>query len=608
MGKIKFFHLSDFHFDGNIKDLYATNKVLKTLLNTIEEYEPDLIFVTGDIGNKGIEKDYEYAKEFFEDLLDRTKIKKDRLWFVPGNHDVNRAAGRFLKRTIDNNQESEDFFSSSEGREVYVKKFNYYKQFLENFFPGREFSEDNVTHKPSIVTINNFHIGILPINSAWFSQDDNDKGNLWIGKRIIEERADYLRNLEISPNLIIAMFHHPYSYLHENEKIKLWLHNKCDIILKGHLHEPDFEFINSLGGEALELSAGAAYQPSNYPCRILFLSLDIENCKLQIEPFIYTDHPKAKKWVKDPFIFPDKQDYIGEVILPITVPNNTDNKEKNWNDNLKEGFHYFEISDYLKAENCFDEILKNDENFVIAWISKGVILAKQENYKKAIEYFDKALEIDSNLKIAWNNKGLALYNLDKYNEAIECFNKALNIDPTFIQAEGNKEKAVLKIKSIKHNLLNKEPIDDIIDQWDNLLLALKIDRLPITDQKIIVDVSESLKFNYKRAKAQESLTRCMSNIKNIATALEMFATDNFGDYPQTLDILTNPINSGEGRYILKLPHCPACGKDYIYEKDQNIFELKCGGFNAHIDTEYIGKGYYPAYIPTLGFIHKDEER
>gem|GEM_PF-2170869 len=60
--------------------------------------------------------------------------------------------------------------------------------------------------------------------------------------------------------------------------------------------------------------------------------------------------------------------------------------------------------------------------------------------------------------------------------------------------------------------------------------------------------------NFLKARAMGQYTGCKSNCKNIATALEMYSTDNKRHYPPNLDYVTP-------NYLKYLPTCPAAGKD-----------------------------------------------
>ncbi|MCE7872894.1 hypothetical protein DYH09_21285 [bacterium CPR1] len=60
--------------------------------------------------------------------------------------------------------------------------------------------------------------------------------------------------------------------------------------------------------------------------------------------------------------------------------------------------------------------------------------------------------------------------------------------------------------------------------------------------------------NFIKVKPRGVSTACKSNLKNIATALEMFSTDNKGAYPPQLAGLTP-------NYLKLIPNCPGAGFD-----------------------------------------------
>ena len=75
---------------------------------------------------------------------------------------------------------------------------------------------------------------------------------------------------------------------------------------------------------------------------------------------------------------------------------------------------------------------------------------------------------------------------------------------------------------------------------------------------------------------QGPLTACKSNCKNIATALELYSSDNHGRYPATLAKLT------EGNYLKLIPTCPGAGRvTYVYHgsSQPDSFRFACAGNN-----------------------------
>jgi len=92
---------------------------------------------------------------------------------------------------------------------------------------------------------------------------------------------------------------------------------------------------------------------------------------------------------------------------------------------------------------------------------------------------------------------------------------------------------------------------------------------------------------------------CESNLKNIATALEMFSSDH-GSYPQSLEEI---LKTGDGKgYMSVLPECPVRKKSYVYVKTgDGSYSLKCGGFHMKDHKKIV-----PAYNPSAGITLEEE--
>ncbi len=98
---------------------------------------------------------------------------------------------------------------------------------------------------------------------------------------------------------------------------------------------------------------------------------------------------------------------------------------------------------------------------------------------------------------------------------------------------------------------------------------------------IIAILAAILVPNFVRARGQGHVTACKSNLKNIGTACEMYATDNSGRYPTTLDSLTAGTVGG---YLKTIPTCPAAGADtytsaYTVTSNPDVFTVYCSGSN-----------------------------
>lgn len=97
------------------------------------------------------------------------------------------------------------------------------------------------------------------------------------------------------------------------------------------------------------------------------------------------------------------------------------------------------------------------------------------------------------------------------------------------------------------------------------------------------------------ARAQGQLTACKSNLKNLATALEMWSMDHEGVYPDTFNKLAP-------EYLIKLPKCPTSetgeyGQSYKTHPEID-YSFSCPGDHSELG---LPKGY-PAYNGQQGLI------
>jgi hypothetical protein len=98
------------------------------------------------------------------------------------------------------------------------------------------------------------------------------------------------------------------------------------------------------------------------------------------------------------------------------------------------------------------------------------------------------------------------------------------------------------------------------------------------------------------SRARATHSACVSNLRNIGAALQIYANDNEGDYPDNLQTLTigNPAPLG------RIPTCPSDNSDYqtayqVNHEDKR-FTLACNGVH-HLQMVHVEKGY-PQYYST----------
>lgn len=315
---VTWLHVSDFHLRGG--DSYDRDVVLKALVESVRRYRlegrplriPDLIFATGDVAYSGKAAEYVLATKFFDDLLKAAKLEKCRLYVVPGNHDVDRDLGAGLARTLESCEEADKYFGPGIPKRHLTQKQQAFLEWHNRYFEGiRALPKDSTCGPVEVVDIGGVRIGILPINSALFSQDEHDHDKLWIGRRCLDHALETLAGHHA--RVKVALVHHPLEWLHSAERsnIKHKVRSEVNFILHGHLHEMVAEITASASDEALYLVAGAAYQGRKWPNRAAYAT--VEGDRLTVFPIRYEDQPR-EVWTVDPSVFPDEPH---EGVFPI---------------------------------------------------------------------------------------------------------------------------------------------------------------------------------------------------------------------------------------------------------------------------------------------------
>lgn len=322
-GSVRCLHISDVHLSG--LNLYDENRLASSLCAALPKLaerfgHPDFIVFSGDIAKTGAVREYHEATKFFDKLLEATSISKDRLFVVPGNHDVDRKRSTGLARTLTSRTESDSLFSGDPVPHIANRQINFKNWYEEYFEHKREFLFSTTVQHPIEFDVEGTSFSIWCINSAAFSFDDHDQGKLLIGQRCLEEALDQCTREKDS--LQIAVLHHPLFWLSEVERssIKALLKDNFDLVLHGHLHETSIEAVIDDTAGVIIAAAGAVYQGSQWPNTAHFL--EFSESSVRVLPIMYIPSPR-ETWALDTSVFPDSADYCGAFNisgLPISLP------------------------------------------------------------------------------------------------------------------------------------------------------------------------------------------------------------------------------------------------------------------------------------------------
>lgn len=279
MSGLTWIHLSDWHQQGKDFDREVVrDKLMEDIRGraaiAAELERVDFIIFSGDVAYHGRTEEYGSAIEhFFDPLLDATGLGeagRERLFIVPGNHDLDRdfldvLPGDLLKR-LNNPRALSDWLSDERKRRALMGPMDGYRRFVSDYLGGyRNFG----AYEPDYwytghLEIRGRQITVFCFNSAWLAaRNKDDRGEVYdYGYLILGEpqiHAALARSTET--DVRIALIHHPFSWLTEfdRNRVEERLGRECHFILCGHQHVPQIKVEHGTGGDFVNIPAGACY-------------------------------------------------------------------------------------------------------------------------------------------------------------------------------------------------------------------------------------------------------------------------------------------------------------------------------------------------------------
>ena len=290
---ITWLHLSDLHLCGP-KTGWDADRILDLLLKDLKRMEadhglvPDLLLVTGDLvfghwgeGDLSLQSQFDDVVLFLQEVQAAfsAPIPTERVFLVPGNHDVDRRRVRESQTDwLDNltNKPDPAKFVNEMLRDAsgewsgLVERLAVYKQFLQEHYPHLLQDEKRLCYAHTL-DIHGHRLGIAGLNSAWSCGRDKEKGKLWLGGQWqLNTLSGKLKDADIK----LAIGHHPLDWLVEQETPNLnpRLEQAFHFFLHGHEH---FSWVAETPRH-IRLAAGACYGERPSESGYSFVRLDLE--------------------------------------------------------------------------------------------------------------------------------------------------------------------------------------------------------------------------------------------------------------------------------------------------------------------------------------------
>ena len=262
---LRWLHLSDFHLKK--KDKWSQDIVLESLLRDISKRYSgpdslDFIFITGDLAFSGQAEEYILVEEFLEQLLAVTKVPRDRLMMVPGNHDINRDieidAFRGARSFLTNSVEVDKFLGDEGRRLTLFRRQAAFREFSNRVHKRKFYSDTSYKHANQL-TFCGLAISVILIDSSWLSEGGTgDAHAILVGERQLLD----VSKMVSGSALTIGLMHHPFDWLapFENSTIRNLLTKQCHLLFRGHVHEDSVETMSLSNNHTIVFTAGASYE------------------------------------------------------------------------------------------------------------------------------------------------------------------------------------------------------------------------------------------------------------------------------------------------------------------------------------------------------------
>ena len=315
MTQITWLHLSDLHIREEPGSKYNLDVVLDALLKDIQEFTVEknlklnFIIITGDIANKGMDKDYALANNFLDNLLHITNLTKDQLLVIPGNHDVNRPSVEDLvglRKSLLTSEALVDLFGNNKHQEFVSKGQGNYANFVKKYFKNSLIFNSNDYFFVRHLDFDGTKLAILGLNSAWASVSDEKIGTVLVGEPQIIDAKKRLAAADIT----ITLLHHPFEWIQnfDRRKVEKDVRIFSDFVLHGHKHEEGFSIEATFEGTVVVIPGGAAFEDRNYPNSYNFVKIDTDKKIGALYLRRYND--ECKEWIRD--IAATGEDFNGE--------------------------------------------------------------------------------------------------------------------------------------------------------------------------------------------------------------------------------------------------------------------------------------------------------
>jgi 3',5'-cyclic AMP phosphodiesterase CpdA len=314
--KLTWLHLSDIHFHPKLewRDRAIQDSLIQYLKSAFDQDipKPDFIFCTGDIAfgeaaSAPIANQYNQASEFFDRLREvcgnrGNPFSSEKMFLVPGNHDVNRKSvnGDAQTTMINWAQDSRDRVATINQRfndktrefKDTISRLAEYEQFIAKHFPHQADAEGRLVYARK-VECDGITVGVCGFNSAWSCAGPEDDRNLWMAA---DWQFNFATEALAGADVRIGLMHHPVDWLNvaDREIATRRITSEFDFWLHGHEHS---SWVVANQSNVL-IGAGAVGAENMDEFGVNVVSLDLRQSRGTV--YLHRKGSKTNDWTIEP--------------------------------------------------------------------------------------------------------------------------------------------------------------------------------------------------------------------------------------------------------------------------------------------------------------------
>ncbi|NIO83820.1 MAG: hypothetical protein GTN53_25145, partial [Candidatus Aminicenantes bacterium] len=270
-------HISDIHY--STENDPSITRIFHEFLKDIKQWREKnhnkpihAICLTGDIAFSGQKEQYVSIHKRINEILIVTGCPQDRLFLIPGNHDVHEynnfseECQQIMDEAVKDETTIDRILSDFKKYRHFYEKFTHYYGYVETSGFTNSHPETHEGNPKSWYSrrLEDFPVRIIGLNSALFCLKPYSKRDkIRMGKSQLEEAYLHEKPLGTEEQvLVLLLTHHPADWLRETEKdeYETMMDRYKFVHLHGHIHRLKPELRSTYSGSTYMLiGTGSIY-------------------------------------------------------------------------------------------------------------------------------------------------------------------------------------------------------------------------------------------------------------------------------------------------------------------------------------------------------------